>query len=197
MEFGGTYLILATRHRVWEALNDTVVLGAAIPGCVAIDWISPSSLDLRVRVNLGPLRPEFAGGLELLDVQEAKSYTLCGHARGRLLGLARARADVRLLEHVVSARDLERPYLSLTPRDSDPGSSDSSVHLSLQNGTILQFSAHGNASEKIMPLGRGLIGRSAQRIIDGFMARFSSAMGAPVAAMPPPDMAKKPGDGSG
>ena len=195
MEFGGTYLILAARYRVWQALNDTAVLRAAIPGCVAIDWVSPSSLDLRVRVNLGPLRPEFAGGLELSNVQEARSYTLCGHARGRLLGLARARADVRLLEHVVNARDLERPYLSLAPRD--PGPPGGSVNFSLQNGTILQFSAHGRASEKIMSLGRGLIGRSAQRIIDGFMARFSSAMGAPVAAMSPPEMAKEPGDGSG
>ncbi|MFD2648398.1 CoxG family protein [Devosia albogilva] len=59
----------------------------------------------------------------------------------------------------------------------------------LGNDTLLVFLAHGGASGQIMKLGKGLIGNSAQRVIDGFFERFGTAMGAGVVPLPAPDSA--------
>lgn len=52
-------------------------------------------------------------------------------------------------------------------------------------GTSLAFTAEGGASGQLMRLGRGLIGNSAQKVIDGFFARFAAAMGAGITALEP------------
>lgn len=44
------------------------------------------------------------------------------------------------------------------------------------DGCVLEFNARGAASNTIMKLGRSLIGKSAQRVIDGFFERFADAM---------------------
>ena len=53
MEFGGKYLVAAPRLKVWEALNDTEILRATIPGCRRIDWTSETALEIEIEVNLG------------------------------------------------------------------------------------------------------------------------------------------------
>jgi carbon monoxide dehydrogenase subunit G len=52
-------------------------------------------------------------------------------------------------------------------------------------GTLLSFMAKGRADGGIMRLGRVLIGRSAQKVIDGFFESIGREMGAPVTALPP------------
>jgi uncharacterized protein len=47
-------------------------------------------------------------------------------------------------------------------------------------GTHLAFMATGGADGGIMKLGRALVGSSAQKVIDGFFARFGAAMGTAV-----------------
>lgn len=47
-------------------------------------------------------------------------------------------------------------------------------------GTLLQFTANGGADGGVMKLGRALVGNSAQKVIDGFFARFGEAMGAEI-----------------
>lgn len=96
MEFGGRYRFGAKRQAVWQALNDVEVLRAVIPGCERIAWTGPATLDLGVRVNLGLVRPVFAGELVLSDVHPAEHYTLTGRGRGGLLGLAHAAAAITL-----------------------------------------------------------------------------------------------------
>jgi carbon monoxide dehydrogenase subunit G len=96
MEFGGRYLFATPRARVWEALNDTAVLRAAIPGCQRIAWVGPAALEVEVKVNLGLIHPVLAGDLDLTDVIPAERYTLNGRGRGGLLGLAHAAADIIL-----------------------------------------------------------------------------------------------------
>ena len=96
MDFGGRYLFGAKRADVWAALNDTRVLGAVIPGCQGIGWTGPATLDLSIKVSLGPVHPTFAGVLELTNVQPAESYTLTGRGKGGLLGMAHASADITL-----------------------------------------------------------------------------------------------------
>jgi hypothetical protein len=98
MDFGGRYLFGAKRAEVWAALNDVTVLGAVIPGCETIAWTSPTTLDLRIKVNFGIVHPRFSGGLSLSNVHPAESYTLSGHGKGGLLGLAQGAADIALAD---------------------------------------------------------------------------------------------------
>lgn len=148
MEFGGRYLFAAPRLAVWAALNDAPTLKAAIPGCIRIDWIEANQLELEIKVDLGLVKPVFAGDLELRDVIPAQRYTLAGRGRGGVLGLAHGAADISLADAPA--------------------------------GTELHFTAIGGAEGGIMKLGRQLVGGSAQKVIDGFFARFGDAMGVEV-----------------
>lgn len=49
-----------------------------------------------------------------------------------------------------------------------------------EGGTRLVFAANGGADGGIMKLGKSLIGKSAQKVIDGFFESFGEAMGAEV-----------------
>lgn len=102
MDFGGRYLFGAKRAEVWAALNDARVLEAVIPGCEHLVWTSPSTLDLRIRVNLGVVRPVFSGELALSDVHPAERYTLSGRGKGGMLGLAHASAEISLSDAEVN-----------------------------------------------------------------------------------------------
>ena len=95
MEFGGRYRFAADRQAVWQALNDADLLRSVIPGCQQMAWTSPTTLDLRVRVDLGLLHPVFSGELILRNVRPAQSYTLEGRGKG-VVGLAHAAADITL-----------------------------------------------------------------------------------------------------
>lgn len=148
MEFSGNYHFAAPRLEVWTALNDADVLQAAIPGCRRIGWTGAGALELEIEVNLGLMRPVFAGDLRLSDIVPAVSYTLTGRGRGGVLGMAEGAAHITL--------------------------ADASA------GTRLRFRAVGGADGSIMKLGKALVGKSAQRVIDGFFLRFGAAMGAAV-----------------
>lgn len=98
MEFGGRYRMGGPRLRIWEALNDPQMLKAAIPGCHAIAWSGPDTLDLEIKVNLGVVSPTFKGTLTLSNIEPAESYTLSGRGKGGMLGLAEGSADVILAD---------------------------------------------------------------------------------------------------
>lgn len=97
MEFGGRYRFGANRQAVWLALNDVTILRAVIPGCQEIAWTSPTTLDLKVKVDFGLVHPVFAGELQLADVHPAERYRLAGRGKG-LVGLAHAAADISLAD---------------------------------------------------------------------------------------------------
>lgn len=96
MEFAGRYRLGATRLKVWEALNNAEILKKTIPGCSRIDWLTETTLEAAITVDLGVMKPNFVGGLEMLHVVPAETYTLSGRGKGGLLGLAHGSADVVL-----------------------------------------------------------------------------------------------------
>lgn len=104
MQFGGSYIVSAPREAVWQALNDTEVLKAVIPGCKRIEWTGETTLELEIQVNLGVMQPVFTGDLELGNIVPAQSYTLTGRGRGGLLGKAEAAADITLTDAGPSTR---------------------------------------------------------------------------------------------
>ena len=96
MEFGGRYRFGASRLKVWAALNDAEVLKKTIPGCSHIAWLTDTTLEAAITVDLGVAKPTFKGDLEMIDVTPAETYTLAGRGKGGLLGLAHGSADVVL-----------------------------------------------------------------------------------------------------
>ena len=96
MDFGGRYLVSASRQDVWHALNNAEMLKAAIPGCSRIDWTGDASLEVEITVNFGIVKPRFEGDLTLSNVIPARSYTLSGKGRGGVLGMAQGAADITL-----------------------------------------------------------------------------------------------------
>lgn len=98
MDFGGNYIFMAPRDRVWAALNDAETLKAAIPGCSRIEWTGEQSLEVEITVNFGIIKPTFTGDLTLDKVRPAESYTLSGKGRGGMLGMAQGAADISLAD---------------------------------------------------------------------------------------------------
>jgi uncharacterized protein len=87
------------------------------------------------------------------------------------------------LSHVVPAH---RYTLSGRGRGGMLGMAQGAAHIVITDaaeGTQLAFTATGGADGNLMKLGRSLIGKSAQKVIDGFFARFGAAMGAEVTAL--------------
>ena len=67
------------------------------------------------------------------------------------------------------------------------GLAQGDAHIRLEDapdGTLLSFVAAGKADGGIMRLGKSLIGKSAQRVIDGFFESIGREMGANVTALP-------------
>ena len=88
------------------------------------------------------------------------------------------------LSHVVPAH---RYTLSGRGRGGVLGTAEAAAHVVIEDAeanTVLQFTAVGGADGSIMKLGKALVGNSAQKLIDGFFARFGEAMGVEVTPLP-------------
>lgn len=98
MDMTGEYRIPAPRQRVWEALNDPLVLRQAIPGCEQLDKISDQEMTARVKAKVGPVSATFSGKVTLGDLNPPESYTISGEGSGGVAGFAKGRARVNLAE---------------------------------------------------------------------------------------------------
>lgn len=77
----------------------------------------------------------------------------------------------------------ERYTLSGRGRGGVLGMAQGAAHIVLADaggGTALSFTATGGADNAIMKLGKALLGKSAQRVIDHFFERFGETFGAAV-----------------
>ena len=90
--------INASRERVFAALNDVEVLRQAIPGCEAIEALSPTNFKATVSAKVGPLKARFTGAVAIADIVAPESYTLSGEGKGGPAGHARISSRVRLEE---------------------------------------------------------------------------------------------------
>ena len=97
MELNGEQFIAASIPAVWRGLNDVAVLGKAIPGCEAIERISPEEVHAKVMFKIGPVRARFAGKLLLSDVIEEKSCSMAFEGSGGAAGFAKGRSRVELI----------------------------------------------------------------------------------------------------
>lgn len=104
MELTGDVVINAARTRVWMALNDPAVLTACIPGCEAVEQVSPLEKTARMMVKVGPVRAKFSGRILMSDVIEAQRCAMTFEGSGGAAGMARGRSQVELSDEGESTR---------------------------------------------------------------------------------------------
>jgi uncharacterized protein len=96
MKMSGEEIIAAPLENVWAALNDPKILQQCIPGCETIKQISPTDLEARVVIKLGPIKAGFGGKVKLSNLKPPYSYRISGKGDGGFAGFAEGGADVKL-----------------------------------------------------------------------------------------------------
>jgi uncharacterized protein len=76
MELADEIVINAPRDRVYAALNDPEILKACIPGCEELIMHSPTDLEAKVVLKIGPVKARF-GGKVTLDTAGAPAPSRC------------------------------------------------------------------------------------------------------------------------
>jgi uncharacterized protein len=96
MKMSGEEIIAAPIESVWKALNDPKILQACIPGCETIKQNSPTDLEARVVIKLGPVKAGFNGKVTLSDLNPPHGYRISGKGEGGFAGFAEGGATVKL-----------------------------------------------------------------------------------------------------
>ena len=96
MDMSGSQRIEAPRQTVWEALNDPEILRQCIPGCETIEKTSPTEMNAKAVLKIGPVKATFNGKVTLSDLDPPNGYTISGEGQGGVAGFAKGGAKVRL-----------------------------------------------------------------------------------------------------
>lgn len=96
MELQGDRLIPAALEPTWNALNDTDILKACIPGCESLVHNADGTFDAVIALRVGPVNARFKGRLTLSDVRAPHAYTLHFDGQGGVAGFGKGSADVTL-----------------------------------------------------------------------------------------------------
>ncbi len=98
MDMTGEYRIPAPRAKVWAALNDPLMLKAALPGCESLEKVSDTEFAAVVIAKVGPVKAKFNGNVALSNLDPPQSYTIAGEGKGGAAGFAKGGAEVHLTE---------------------------------------------------------------------------------------------------
>lgn len=98
MDMSGEVGILATRDKVWAALNDAEVLKACISGAETVEKISDTEFSAIVIVKVGPVKAKFKGKVTLSEIDPPNGYTITGEGKGGPAGFGKGGATVKLTE---------------------------------------------------------------------------------------------------
>jgi len=96
MTMQGEVALPADRSTVWDALNDSEILKACIPGCQELVKMSDTEFQAVAKIAVGPVKATFKGGVRLTDLNPPNSYTISGEGQGGVAGWAKGAAKVRL-----------------------------------------------------------------------------------------------------
>jgi carbon monoxide dehydrogenase subunit G len=80
----------------WDALNDTEMLKAAIPGCESMTKVADNDYEVAMTAAVGPVKAKFKGKLKLSDLQPPESYKIAFEGQGGAAGHGKGTAAVRL-----------------------------------------------------------------------------------------------------
>jgi uncharacterized protein len=95
MELTESYMLPVSQQRTWEALNDTAVLRASIPGCESIDADGENAYALSMSAAVGPVKARFKGRL-LTNIDAPHTYTIVFEGQGGVAGFGKGETHVTL-----------------------------------------------------------------------------------------------------
>ncbi|MGV2293520.1 carbon monoxide dehydrogenase subunit G [Trinickia sp. YCB016] len=96
MELTESYTLPVSQRRTWEALNDTAILQASIPGCETIEAEGENSYTLSMSASVGPVKARFKGRMLLTDIDAPHTYTIVFEGQGGTAGFGKGSAHVTL-----------------------------------------------------------------------------------------------------
>ncbi len=82
MELADEIVINAPRDRVYAALNDPEILKQCIPGCEELIMHSPTELEAKVVLKVGPVKARFTGKVTLDTTNAQGGFSLTGEGSG-------------------------------------------------------------------------------------------------------------------
>ena len=98
MEILGQQLIAAPRQRVWDALNDPVILKASLPGCESVERVTPEEFRVVIKTAIGPLKARFQGSLKIAEATPPESCVMQFEGQGGAVGFGKGTSTVTLKE---------------------------------------------------------------------------------------------------
>jgi carbon monoxide dehydrogenase subunit G len=149
MDMSGHYRIQAPRDVVWAALNDPEVLKRCIPGCKELTQKSPTDLEAKVALKIGPISANFSGAVTLQNLDPPNGYTIAGQGSGGAAGFAKGSAEVKLVEAEGGAE------------------------------TDLNYTAKAEVGGKLAALGGRLIQATSKKLADEFFSSFAKELNGP------------------
>lgn len=82
MKISGTADLAAPPEQVFAALNDPAVLAATIPGCHALEQVSPDVYAMTVTAGVASIKGTYEGRVTLADQRPPHSFTLRASGSG-------------------------------------------------------------------------------------------------------------------
>ncbi|CAH2803380.1 MAG: Carbon monoxide oxidation accessory protein CoxG [uncultured Caballeronia sp.] len=145
MELTETHNLPVPQNVAWEALNDTEILRACIPGCESIEADGENAYVVAMTVSVGPAKAKFKGRMNLVDIDAPHTYTIVFEGQGGPAGFGKGQAKVNL----------------------EPGENADS--------TTLSYTANAQVGGKLAQIGSRLVDGVARKIAREFFKHFSSA----------------------
>src|SRR5262249_6958343 len=96
MELTETYTLPVPQQRAWDALNDTEILRASIPGCDSIEPDGDNAYAVALSASVGPVKARFKGRMELTDIDAPNTYTIVFEGQGGAAGFGKGQTHVKL-----------------------------------------------------------------------------------------------------
>jgi carbon monoxide dehydrogenase subunit G len=146
MELTETHTLPVPQDRAWEALNDTAMLKACIPGCDSIEADGDNAYAVGMTAAVGPVKARFKGRMELTDIDAPHTYTIVFEGQGGAAGFSKGTAKVNL----------------------EPGED--------ADTTKLTYSAHAQVGGKLAQIGSRLVDGAARKIAGEFFKRFGAKL---------------------
>ena len=96
LTMSGEVQINASRETVYQALNDTEILKACVPGCEQLDKLSDTEFQAVSVMKIGPVKARWKGKVTLSDFDPPNGYKISGEGEGGVAGFAKGGASVHL-----------------------------------------------------------------------------------------------------
>ena len=96
MQLSSQQTLPVGQQAAWEALNDTSLLQASIPGCESLIASGDNQYDVLITAAVGPVKAKFKGKLRLEQLNPPTSYVMFFEGQGGTAGHGKGSAEVRL-----------------------------------------------------------------------------------------------------